>query len=118
MKLCLLFFFLMIRRPPRSTLFPYTTLFRSVSSRPLLARRTVRRRPLDPDPAPVHRTVHADRVPAARGEPLGRQPHAGGRLAMAATAERRGEQPRGASPGGRPLQRRTEAASLCAPLLH
>src|SRR2546425_9982978 len=27
--LCL-FFFLMIRRPPRSTLFPYTTLFRSL----------------------------------------------------------------------------------------
>src|SRR5258708_20257822 len=27
--LYLLFFFLMIRRPPRSTLFPYTTLFRS-----------------------------------------------------------------------------------------
>src|SRR2546422_8633449 len=26
----LFFFFLMIRRPPRSTLFPYTTLFRSV----------------------------------------------------------------------------------------
>src|SRR5256885_6979412 len=26
------FFFLMIRRPPRSTLFPYTTLFRSVIS--------------------------------------------------------------------------------------
>src|SRR2546430_9954306 len=26
---CSLFFFLMIRRPPRSTLFPYTTLFRS-----------------------------------------------------------------------------------------
>src|SRR5258708_28144195 len=25
----LMFFFLMIRRPPRSTLFPYTTLFRS-----------------------------------------------------------------------------------------
>src|SRR5260370_3006368 len=25
-----LFFFLMIRRPPRSTLFPYTTLFRSI----------------------------------------------------------------------------------------
>src|SRR2546430_17709832 len=29
----LLFFFLMIRRPPRSTLFPYTTLFRSHRSR-------------------------------------------------------------------------------------
>src|SRR6185437_16868668 len=27
-----LFFFLMIRRPPRSTLFPYTTLFRSRKS--------------------------------------------------------------------------------------
>src|SRR3989449_11390517 len=27
------FFFLMIRRPPRSTLFPYTTLFRSVDGR-------------------------------------------------------------------------------------
>src|SRR4030095_17158391 len=27
------FFFLMIRRPPRSTLFPYTTLFRSVFGR-------------------------------------------------------------------------------------
>src|SRR2546430_6827920 len=28
-NLVLIFFFLMIRRPPRSTLFPYTTLFRS-----------------------------------------------------------------------------------------
>src|SRR5476649_3051463 len=27
------FFFLMIRRPPRSTLFPYTTLFRSLQER-------------------------------------------------------------------------------------
>src|SRR3712207_8338649 len=27
------FFFLMIRRPPRSTLFPYTTLFRSAHNR-------------------------------------------------------------------------------------
>src|SRR5260370_26977792 len=35
------FFFLMIRRPPRSTLFPYTTLFRSSptsSARPALVR--------------------------------------------------------------------------------
>src|SRR5260221_9054034 len=34
MRTCLplFFFFLMIRRPPRSTLFPYTTLFRSVPS--------------------------------------------------------------------------------------
>src|SRR5256884_8072035 len=34
----LLFFFLMIRRPPRSTLFPYTTLFRSL---PLLVAMTL-----------------------------------------------------------------------------
>src|SRR6476659_11110035 len=34
-----LFFFLMIRRPPRSTLFPYTTLFRSLISRYGLATR-------------------------------------------------------------------------------
>src|SRR5256885_7906208 len=37
----LLFFFLMIRRPPRSTLFPYTTLFRSQP----LARTKVQDRP-------------------------------------------------------------------------
>src|SRR5690349_24191485 len=36
----------MIRRPPRSTLFPYTTLFRS-----LLARRLLRRRDRRPQPA-------------------------------------------------------------------
>src|SRR2546430_11421253 len=33
MAYCLVFF-LMIRRPPRSTLFPYTTLFRSHDERP------------------------------------------------------------------------------------
>src|SRR2546430_8574779 len=44
----LAFFFLMIRRPPRSTLFPYTTLFRS-------------RRGRRPDP------VHAGR-PGRRGD--------------------------------------------------
>src|SRR3712207_7573965 len=34
----LFFFFLMIRRPPRSTLFPYTTLFRSERAREPAAR--------------------------------------------------------------------------------
>src|SRR2546430_5428580 len=42
-----LFFFLMIRRPPRSTLFPYTTLFRSAICEqvedPKLAKGLVRR---------------------------------------------------------------------------
>src|SRR6266550_6282277 len=32
------FFFLMIRRPPRSTLFPYATLFRSARCRPCWCR--------------------------------------------------------------------------------
>src|SRR5256885_4952208 len=37
MRFYLFFFFLMIRRPPRSTLFPYTTLFRSHAAQPLAA---------------------------------------------------------------------------------
>src|SRR5947207_5412881 len=45
----LFFFFLMIRRPPRSTLFPYTTLFRSGNKR--------HETPFDSD----HHWRHADR---------------------------------------------------------
>src|ERR1035437_10027083 len=41
------FFFLMIRRPPRSTLFPYTTLFRSVAFKMLQEER-----PGHPPPGP------------------------------------------------------------------
>src|SRR5687768_18164218 len=40
----------MIRRPPRSTLFPYTTLFRSDAARP--DHRPVRRRQVHPRAAP------------------------------------------------------------------
>src|SRR5216684_6250246 len=47
----LFFFFLMIRRPPRSTLFPYTTLFRSPASpngtRPPAVRAPLHQRRLD-----------------------------------------------------------------------
>src|ERR1041385_3460785 len=43
--LYLVFFFLMIRRPPRSTLFPYTTLFRSIAGGVVLFRHG--RRPAD-----------------------------------------------------------------------
>src|SRR2546430_5899889 len=62
----LVFFFLMIRRPPRSTLFPYTTLFRSrtalAGALQCLARqrgpaRAHRERDLEPGrlrPRPVH----------------------------------------------------------------
>src|SRR5260370_15659079 len=42
-QLCLFFFFLMIRRPPRSTLFPYTTLFRSKSWRVIFRYRDQKR---------------------------------------------------------------------------
>src|SRR6267154_5397779 len=44
---CFFFFFLMIRRPPRSTLFPYTTLFRSA---PGGGRRHARTGPCLPGP--------------------------------------------------------------------
>src|SRR3712207_6941989 len=61
-----MFFFLMIRRPPRSTLFPYTTLFRSSRSSPSQLRKppvppscqvTVRPSiPLTTHPAPMRRS--------------------------------------------------------------
>src|SRR5690349_24427533 len=55
--LSLFFFFLMIRRPPRSTLFPYTTLFRSVfdarallcTARAMFEHRRVKKSPLKVD---------------------------------------------------------------------
>src|SRR5438132_4752228 len=45
-----LFFFLLIRRPPRSTLFPYTTLFRSREA--AVTRENDTRHPQRPAPAP------------------------------------------------------------------
>src|SRR5260370_30160365 len=47
------FFFLMIRRPPRSTLFPYTTLFRSIGQA-LLARRMKKPRVIAETGAGMH----------------------------------------------------------------
>src|SRR2546430_10385479 len=53
----------MIRRPPRSTLFPYTTLFRSTTRGRISPRRRPARLPfliprprpiLSPSPAPIH----------------------------------------------------------------
>src|SRR3989337_4184719 len=56
------FFFLMIRRPPRSTLFPYTTLFRS-GGRVRRARRPcgAHRRPVHPGADAGARGDHVDR---------------------------------------------------------
>src|SRR5258708_22285665 len=48
----ILFFFLMIRRPPRSTLFPYTTLFRSTEM-PYADRTTV---PVEQTEAEIEKT--------------------------------------------------------------
>src|SRR2546427_4776729 len=59
-----IFFFLMIRRPPRSTLFPYTTLFRS-------RRRPGGRRGTGRSPGRVG--------PPARARPCARLPRAGRR---------------------------------------
>src|SRR2546430_324941 len=56
-----LFFFLMIRRPPRSTLFPYTTLFRSgIEPRPL-AHGHGQRRALQPS-RPSRRVAHLSSI--------------------------------------------------------
>src|SRR2546422_9035095 len=101
----MLFFFLMIRRPPRSTLFPYTTLFRSRAT-PLAAGT---RRPPDSRRGSLAR-------PLARGR---------GRSRLAAASDPRGVRARrgrvgaplvrrrGTAPGGgvwaadaRPLRRR------------
>src|SRR5437762_11668711 len=58
------FFFLMIRRPPRSTLFPYTTLFRSLE---VHARHLV---PVDlhDDLVPEHRDVLRHELPRLGGQ--------------------------------------------------
>src|SRR5215203_6370115 len=59
---CASFFFLMIRRPPRSTLFPYTTLFRSARGKDLNADHT------RPEFAAFLRAMLVGLVPAGRSE--------------------------------------------------
>src|SRR4028119_899093 len=56
MGMCLLlcyFLFLMIRRPPRSTLFPYTTLFRSLERKTAPAGAAGRARPVERSITPI-----------------------------------------------------------------
>src|SRR3712207_8376852 len=75
----MLFFFLMIRRPPRSTLFPYTTLFRS------------------PDRAAFSRRVRGRSRPRPRRRRRGRAPRPPGGSAPPAAgrpASCRGRRPR------------------------
>src|SRR3989441_8369423 len=75
--LALFFFFLMIRRPPRSTLFPYTTLFRSPRDREAKG----------PVPARLGRTDRDVGRPSTGGA-AGPRPHAAGARGR---ADRRGE---------------------------
>src|SRR2546425_3500918 len=58
------FFFLMIRRPPRSTLFPYTTLFRSQGTEPHRVAGECQHR----DPAARELIDHRQRLAARLGE--------------------------------------------------
>src|SRR3712207_7546377 len=62
------FFFLMIRRPPRSTLFPYTTLFRSIPIAAAAASPRARRRPVSGAPGPLARNSHLAQVRTPRSE--------------------------------------------------
>src|SRR3989442_4828515 len=55
------FFFLMIRRPPRSTLFPYTTLFRSHELGERWGQAFLR-------VTALHRRVQVDEIPRRRSE--------------------------------------------------
>src|SRR3712207_9055788 len=74
------FFFLMIRRPPRSTLFPYTTLFRSVR----VGRTGGQVQGTGPERADAHAGL-AGEPPVGRG-------HEGGRLLVPGQDELRSEE--------------------------
>src|SRR5207302_7941250 len=70
---CLSLFLLLIRRPPRPTLFPYTTLFRSVRATP--SGRCPKSRVLHSNIFPVaNDTAPPDSSPATRVQILPAQP--------------------------------------------
>src|SRR2546426_4958598 len=56
----------MIRRPPRSTLFPYTTLFRSVSKEPVNTIPSTSRFPESADPSSAPEPVTTLKTPFGR----------------------------------------------------
>src|SRR2546429_1274604 len=73
------FFFLMIRRPPRSTLFPYTTLFRSGVRAPPTGRPRGRVASHDPEPHwPARGVLAAVAVARQRAAVSARAPRGGG----------------------------------------
>src|SRR5215217_9534476 len=84
------FFFLMIRRPPRSTLFPYTTLFRSAHlSGPRPRARVRTREAADRRPGRARRRPAADPQPRPHGWACDRD-----RDRLPALPPRRGGRPR------------------------
>src|SRR5215217_9200945 len=99
------FFFLMIRRPPRSTLFPYTTLFRSVPGRDRPLADQPQPPPPGHHPAQPGRPACPDRPGRGRRE-LGRDLGGGG---PAPVLRRRG------GPDGDRPHRRAAAASARPP---
>src|SRR6266550_6020010 len=117
-----LFFFLMIRRPPRSTLFPYTTLFRSRKLRRrnnaglgIRTRRAAAARrfpaPAAPPPSERHVAVPATHPPDAQRDTRGLG-HAGTALLAAA---RRLHDP-GYARHGHPHDRGIGVSALCQQL--
>src|SRR6266536_3915467 len=73
------FFFLMIRRPPRSTLFPYTTLFRSrhrtqSHHEHVVSPHAPAHEP-DGDPREHDHGVAEQRLSGEHGEDFGHDPH-------------------------------------------
>src|SRR3712207_8074048 len=70
LNVCVVVFFLMIRRPPRSTLFPYTTLFRSHD-----AHRAQQRHPDEQrEDRPEHRPVDLAGLERGQHDVVGRPP--------------------------------------------
>src|SRR3712207_6903813 len=69
----------MIRRPPRSTLFPYTTLFRSLLAQPFGQERREKPRAFALQPLPAdgvgRERLHVGEEPFEVLEGVGRQPH-------------------------------------------
>src|SRR2546422_9213239 len=83
----------MIRRPPRSTLFPYTTLFRSRAAPtrpPSASPPTPPPSQPGPPPAAVHEAVHP---PGARATPTGRVALPPGAVDVLADLERNSTSP-------------------------
>src|SRR2546422_6634717 len=99
----------MIRRPPRSTLFPYTTLFRSAHVDPRLDRASPRRRPRTAHgetetPHGHHRAELRAAAPARQSDPRDVAPAGGARGARPRTTRlrvARGPGRRGGPPAGR-----------------